>query len=403
MIHKLYARLSDPITIFSISGEFTRHSIIPLSEDTRRAVEAQIREVSDDSGLQPDYEAELLNDDIRGGTVTCAALSQDGKYVAFGFGNGTIEITDIDQSCTVSQFRCEPPNLLPVWIEFIHGDCRIAVEDNQGNITIFGSGSPSIKLDQLCTGGYPPITMVSRDQSMIARGSYSDMSIIYVLEDSSIHRLTTPTPQQGSWDNLPHRRSIGFSPGGRYLGAFNCDHAVIWSTDSRALIAYYQVPDFTTWIMNMRDDLSSTPHSYLIPIPIFGGRPSLSHDTSIEGSCEPEEEWLHHPFLDLTPSVRLKGNPDYSIYSSITGKVPILSPPSSLGWATLWFNGQVELTIPAKYSPLIVSESNNKTAWYGDRILPDAMFHPRSSKDGSRILLQGRARAPIIVDISGVI
>ena len=140
MIHEFYARHSDPISISSISGEFTGHSI-PLSEGAQRATQARIRKISDDSSLQPDYEAELLNDNIRSGVVTCAALSQDGTYVALGFGSGAIEIANINCSCTTSQFQCDPPNLPPVWIEFIHGDCRIAVEDNKGNITIFGSES----------------------------------------------------------------------------------------------------------------------------------------------------------------------------------------------------------------------------------------------------------------------
>ena len=126
IIYKLYARLSDPITIFSISPEFTGHSVL-WRQDGRRLIEARIRTPSDASSLRPDYEAESLNDNIRRGIVTCAALSQDGQYVALGFGDGAIEIANIDDSRTISQFRCKPPNLCPVWIEFIHGDSRIAL------------------------------------------------------------------------------------------------------------------------------------------------------------------------------------------------------------------------------------------------------------------------------------
>ena len=414
IIHKLYAHLSDPITVFSVSAEFTGHSI-PLSEDARRVVEARIRKTS---GLRPDYEAELLNDDIRGGIVTCSALSQDGKYVALGFGNGVIEISDINHSRTISQFRCEPSNLRPVWIEFIHGDCRIAVEDNKGNITIFGSGSTLIKLHQFPTGPYPPVTMVSWDESMIVRapcsigdGWYNDMMIIYVQEDPSVHRLTPPTsiapppPREQGFlhgkEALPRRRSIGFSPGGRYIGAFDLDHAFIWSTESQALIAHYHVSDFTTWTLNTCDDLPHSPDSYLIPTPVVDGRLSLSHGTSLEGSCGLDEGWLDRPFLDLTPSMKFKVRRDYPIYSSIIGKVPILSNPSSSKWGTLWFNGRAELNFPPEYKPSIVSGSNK--ARYGDRVLDDVFFLPRSSKDGTRILLQGRTRTPIIVDISKVV
>ena len=424
MIRKIYLHLSDPITIFSISGEFTGHSI-PLSDDAchaQNAMEAQIQTISDNSGLRPDYEAELLNDDVRGAIVTCAALSQDGQYVALGFGNGAIEITNIDRSRTISQFRCEPPNLCPVWIEFIHGDSRIAVEDNEGNITIFGSGSTPLKLDQLPTGPYPPVTMVSCDQSMIARAPhsigdswYNDMRIIYVLEGPTIHCLAPPASIAPSRqherdfdvgeDTLPRRRSIGFSPGGRYIGAFDLNHAFIWSTESQALIARYHVPDFTTWMLNTCDNFPRPSHSYLIPTPAFDGRPYLSHDKSSQGSQGPDEEWLDHPFLDLAPSMRDKGIRDCSTYSSMVGKVPVLPRPDgiTIRWATLWFNGQAELTIPDEYNPLIVSGPDYDKAWYGDRVLDDAFFHPRSSKDGTRILLQGKQRAPIVVDISKVV
>ena len=417
MIHRLYARLSDPITIFSISGEFTGPSI-PLSEDAQHAVQARMRKISDDPGLWPDYGAELLDDNIRGGIVACAALSQDGKYVALGFGNGAIEIADIDHSRTISKFRCESPNLPLVWIEFIHGDCRIAVEDNTGNITIFGSGSTPIKLDQLPTGPHLPVTMVSRDLSMIARTPrssgdswYNDMRIVYVLEDPSIHHLTpptpiTPSPQQDlevDMGALPRRHSIWFSPGGRYIGAFDTDHAFIWSTISRAFIAHYQVLDFTTWVLNTCDDFARSPRAYWIPTPVSGGRPYLSHDKSLEESRGPDEEWLNRLFLNLTRDV--KGG-DCSTYSSIVGKVPILPllSPYPATWATLWFNGQAELNIPTEYYPLIIDGPDGRKAWYGDRVLNgDVFLLPRSSKDGTRILLQGRTRAPIIIDISKVV
>ena len=66
--------------------------------------------IRSDSGRQFDYEAGVLNDDIRGGVVACAPISHEGKYVALGFGNGAVENADIDDSCTISQFRCEPPH-----------------------------------------------------------------------------------------------------------------------------------------------------------------------------------------------------------------------------------------------------------------------------------------------------
>ncbi|KAF8331432.1 uncharacterized protein EI90DRAFT_3057923 [Cantharellus anzutake] len=62
--------------------------------------------------------AELFDPDICEGTVTSAAISKDGCHIALGFGNGGIEVVDIDQQHSITRFQCDSCSP-PVWIEFI--------------------------------------------------------------------------------------------------------------------------------------------------------------------------------------------------------------------------------------------------------------------------------------------
>src|SRR5258708_6118567 len=154
--------LDDSIELFSISGEVSGRSI-PLSQDatsSRNAMQVKLNKMREEvpsSDEEPDYEAELLDDDICGGIVACASLSRDGSCIALGFGSGAIEIVNVNRGRMVSRFQCDARNP-PAWIEFVH-DCRIATQDNKGNVTIFGRDIQ--KLDSLPIGPYPAVTAVS--------------------------------------------------------------------------------------------------------------------------------------------------------------------------------------------------------------------------------------------------
>src|SRR5258707_4632417 len=111
-LFKHYGHLSDArIRIFSIFNEFPFGNSIPLSENTFNACNAKPTKLLDYYDANswklawPDYKAEFLDADVRNGTVTCAALSHDGRYVALGFGSGIIQVADIDNQCTISQFH----------------------------------------------------------------------------------------------------------------------------------------------------------------------------------------------------------------------------------------------------------------------------------------------------------
>ncbi|KAF8338215.1 uncharacterized protein EI90DRAFT_3042130 [Cantharellus anzutake] len=430
-LYELYGHLSDPVQVFSTSGKFSG-GFIPLSEDACNAQEVAEAKLSnlpkkfDGHGWKvTNYEAEFTEHDVRNGIVTCAVISQDGSHVALGFGNGIIEVADINHQRTIFRFRSDPPNH-PVWIEFILGaNAQIATEDTAGNISILSRGTRSVPCGALPSGDYPALTALSSNGCFIIRvpqtqSWYSNVALLYFSGEPSIRLLASPSapfilsnPQLSS---TPQRHTVGFSPGGRYVAAFNANCAFVWSTNTSELVAQYCMHNSEFWIFNPGHVL---PLPYLIPTPVFGDHTihlTLEEGASHVQSSEPDsrhnsdESWLKCPY-DLSPNMTRLGERDKaSAYSSAIGRVPFLFVQFEFLIPPVFFNGQVELIVELKYCPVFTnvdpSSSENKP-WYGDLLFYEntsIQYHfPRASKDGTRFLLQGKLRAPVVVDISQVV
>ncbi|KAF8329993.1 uncharacterized protein EI90DRAFT_1256333 [Cantharellus anzutake] len=280
LVYELYGHLSDPVRVFSVSGKFAG-GLIPLSDDAhsaRRVMEAELTKlpgaVDEQQKEGIDYGAEFINDSVRNGIVTCAALSRDGHLVALGFGSGIIEVADINNQATICRFQSDS-SYPPVWIEFIHSsNAYIATEDTQGNVTIFSHEMPMVKLGILPSTTHPPVTTVSGDGSFIARVPsnsegdwYETTALLRVSGNSFIQLLMPPsTTQSLKPSSLPLRHTLGFSPGGRYFSAYDKNGAFIWSTDSGELITRFGMGGFDKWIINVGIAPSC---SYSTPSPIF--------------------------------------------------------------------------------------------------------------------------------------
>ncbi|KAF8335458.1 uncharacterized protein EI90DRAFT_332191 [Cantharellus anzutake] len=259
-MYKYYGHLSDPVRVFSVSGEFAG-GLIPLSDDAHRArgvMEAELTKLSRKNGWETNYEAEFRNKNVRNGIVTCAALSRDGHRVALGFGSGIIEVADIDDQCTICQFQSDS-SYPPIWIEFIHGgNTHIATEDTQGNTTIFRHEMPSVKLGTLPNSHYLPLTAVSDNGWFVVRvprnskdAWYENITLLCVSGNPSIQFLAPPsTARSSECLSLPLRQSLGFSPGGRYVCAYDAHDAFVWSTYSGEWIARFCAQGFDKWIIN---------------------------------------------------------------------------------------------------------------------------------------------------------
>ncbi|KAF8336299.1 uncharacterized protein EI90DRAFT_3119575 [Cantharellus anzutake] len=344
--HKLYGHLSDPVRIFTISGEFSGHKI-PLSEDlldARMVMEAKLGNLPKKARVFM-----MLN------STTVMFL---------------LVLVVVSSSLPISTIS----------IEFVHGSHRV-----EGNITILGHDMTSINIGTLPTNPLPAVTRVSDNGLFIVRvprntdsSWYDSMTLISISGDPHMHHLAPPTSNSfTSTSNppilasksstrssafpviaIPHRRTLGFSPAARYIGAFDGLSAFTWLTGSGELIASYCVTDFDFWIMN--------------------------------------------PAAPLTRSYRI---PDPPFYSSAAGRAPLLGASKTPGKLSMFFNGKFELVIPEKYHPTILSGTECPGPWYGDKVPSDPthLYSPRSSRDGTRFLLQGWQMAPIVVDLSQVI
>jgi hypothetical protein len=207
---------------------------------------------------------------------------------------------------------------------------------------------------------------------------------------------------------IPHRRTLGFSPGARYIGAFDDLSAFTWSTDSGELIAHYRVTDFKFWIMNPAVPLVC---SYHIPDPV-SARPTLPmteggtadrrySKTDMVHNLQ-DESWIKCPFYVLTQG---KEEELFDIRSSAAGRTPLLRAGREHTGLPMFFTGNLEFIIPKEYQPVVFFGAEGLGAWYGDQVPfdPTRLYSPRSSKDGTRILLQGWQTAPIVIDLSQVV
>ena len=134
------------------------------------------------------------------------------------------------------------------------------------------------------------------------------------------------------------------------------------------------------------------------------------------------EFWRKCPIYDLSlcMGIRIKLDLETNLehitasnISSALGRLPLLDCSKSAG-TCVFFDGKVELILPAEYSPVILDPFRHSptTTWYGDRMVrmvKDSRangprpYRPRASNDGTRFLVQGHAETPILVDISKVL
>ncbi|KAF8336407.1 uncharacterized protein EI90DRAFT_172047 [Cantharellus anzutake] len=291
-------------------------------------------EEADSWGVEIDYDAQFNDPDVRNGIVTCAALSLDGHHIALGFGSGVIELADIDHQCTISRFQLDPPNH-PVWIEFVHGSHRVAAEDNEGNVTILSHDTTPINLGTLPNGPLPAVTRVSDNGLFIIRvprdtdnSWYDNMTLVSILGDPHMQLLASP-PESDSLaiihrhkPAIPHRRTLGFSPGARFIGAFDGLSAFTWSTDL--------VTD--------------------------------SHQSSKTDAVDNlDESWIKCPFYVISQSTKEEKEEglrrESDIRSFAAGRTPLFGTGIKRTGLPMFFNGKLEFVIPKEYRPVVSSHA----------------------------------------------
>ncbi|KAF8317266.1 uncharacterized protein EI90DRAFT_3085491, partial [Cantharellus anzutake] len=233
---------------------------------------------------------------------------------------------------------------------------------------------------------------------------YNNVARIYILGKPHIQLLASPpgSPipsfQSNSGQAFPERHTVAFSPGARYIAAFDQHSAFTWSTESGDFIARYDIRGDKSWIIN--PGLAPTC-PYHIPHPVstrltlpLAGNTVYGHHSWVDTGPESDETWIKRPFFHHLP----KHGRGYSIAA---GRTPLVrASPIGLG---VWFNGGPQLAVPREHRPVSVkaNSTDGVQPWYGDQLINNIndFYRPQSSKDGTRFLLQGEMKAPIVVDI----
>ena len=326
-------------------------------------------------------------------SITCSALSDDGHRVALGFDDGVVEVVDTELATTISP-SARLPNP-PVWLLFVDGGHKLVIETSKGDIYIWENFT--LHLQQFSSridGSTRVVTSLSRDGSMIVRAAqqstkvwYENMYIIHIATDNpTIHSLSTPPhiiPYRGKGRRFPLQRSVGFSPDGRYVAAFDTQQAFVWSSISFELIAHYSIEDPRTWFLNVHRP--STIPTLALPNDVIIS-PFPEHSGSIHSiSCV---------LFNLAP--RRSADLDCPMMQALSlaaAAVPVLDSRRRI-----WFRGREIMIIPDTYWNSIKPASGLPPFWESP-----SYYSFLTSKDGTRFLLFDKERCPVLVDISGVI
>ncbi|KAF8315565.1 uncharacterized protein EI90DRAFT_3135100 [Cantharellus anzutake] len=339
---ELYGHLFEPVWVFGLSGKILSH-LIQLSEASLNAqtlMEVKLdgwpKEVDMWGHEEINYEAEFHDPDVRNGIVTCAALSRDGRYIALGFGSGVIEIADIDDQHMITQFQNHPPNP-PAWIEFIHGDIVLLPRILMGTSLSMAMGAPC-ETWHLPVGTYPVVTAVSD----------SGFFIVRVLRD----------PGKPWYNNMacidilgdPHIQPLASPPSDSSIPSSQSNsesfperHTVGFSPEAQYIAAFDAHSAFT-W---STESVSTQP-----TLPLAGDTVHVHHSW-VDAGPDLDKSWIKHPFFHHLPKNEWG-------YSFAAGR-----------------------TLLVNLSGSGANSTNNIDA----------------CKDGTRFLLQGKMKAPIVVDI----
>ena len=387
--------LNDVIRVFRASrlfgsGQDPRHiyrSILPFLPPSS-PIHVHYNKLSDIRVLRvrsPKTKNQRGNPSIS--AITCTALSDDGHQVALGFDDGVVGVVNVELGTAISRLDGLPKP--PVWLLFINGGHKLVTETSDGSVYIFDNFTLrrqryAFRID----GSTTVVASLSRDGSVIVRAArhstkewYDNMYIIRITTDSpTIHYLSTPShiiSYRGTRRRFPLQRSVGFSPDGQYVAAFDTTQAFVWSCTSFQLIAHYSIEDPRTWFLNIH--CPSTIPTLALPNDVIV-TPFPEHSGSIRStSCV---------LFNLAPrrSADLD-RPRMQALSLAAAAVPVLDSRRRI-----WFRGREIMIIPDTYWNSI------PPFWESP-----SYYSFLTSKDGTRFLLFDKECFPVLVDISRII
>jgi hypothetical protein len=384
-----YNKLSDPIRVLRVDGG--NHKIRPPLNITPQPNKVPKR---DDAPTTP---------------IACVALSDDGLQVALGFRNGVVEVVDVERGVMTSRFLDGPPNPL-AWLSFVNNGCQLVTENSNGDICLLDnitSTSRRLPFASRRDGAQNVMTSLSHDGSMIARVAqrsgtkwYENASLIHISpEVPTINALAAPSldalflDYPISWNYIPPsfplRRSMGFSPDGQYVAAFDTRRAFVWSSASFQVVAQYSIDDPQLWFLNTNRQ-SVTSLAELSDQPVI----TLDHEPGsiVSSSCVLLTLQRQSSCISDT-----KARATVEMVSRITGPAPLL-----LSGGGIWLRGHRIAILPAGYhDPNLCSLK--LLSWLGPPRDELMEFTLPTSRDGMRFLVCDEEDSPVVVDVSDLI
>lgn len=197
-----------------------------------------------------------------------SALSVKGDLVAISFIDGRIDV--VDSGTGESTWNLEPTlswksHALPplVWLEFVRGDSQLLGEDGKGRIWLIGRAGVLDVTNPFPSPGPQAAGAVAPDGCHAVRASCQPggqpwEQQMYLLDFErdriSSQYLACPTTSRESEGHILVPRSLGFSPDGLYVGAFDDAAAHIWSATGADYMECHAITREGFWILDQQTD-----------------------------------------------------------------------------------------------------------------------------------------------------
>ena len=461
--------LDNRVRVFSISGEFGRQHI-PVSPGVLQScqgllphfvrfcesVASELRESrgGDVAWLKAYKRPQMLDiESFRPCIVDCSALSANGDIVALAFGDGGIEISNVERR-EWSRFLFQR-NSPPLWMEFILDDSHIILEDSSNILwlTDLMQCTPE-KVSDALPSCRSVVRAVDSKRRMIVRVPRSDgshhwseeMHLIYIgTPDIRVRRLDSPEldgSQSADRNKMwPYSRSVGFSPNAVHVGAFDTNELYVWSTETAAVVARDHVATqkdprvveepASPWVLNRGIPDDSPICDSLHPSATTTTTAFIRYkksDSPRESHGAKKEEWApdrDSSRLDLQSTAFIKimedEEDDYARSKYINDEIIRLYQEGCNPYVDRHHNlrlGKYKVfSVMNTFMPLKIHDVKRhderyentlydkiSECWWFEKVQQhESCFFVSHSADGKRILLKGKAFAPVLVDISGFI
>ena len=355
--------------------------------------------------------------------ASSSSISTDGRLVAVSFENGGFEVSDYKSGdpkwIHKSQMHWESTPLPPlIWSEFVLPDDSCVVgEDANGMIWVIDERSILDRIGPLPHPGRNSIAAVSGDGSRVVRaclnpsdGFWSqNITLLDIYRDHITVRPLAPSfpAPRGSAPTGLIARSLGFSPDGSNVGAFDGHQAHVWSAGTGALIASYTIKEPGCWSINLNSTLKQSQINagmLLYPPAPSENPPHPDNSGSFTPDDSPQLHIASSVFAEVSPKYFL-GIPPRTVGRKFTGLVgPECLFVNEGGY--VYYMGQNPIVLPTELIPSpngrlrYVVRGGTVRLLLGGGPIPYAAAEGSDSQDATPDSRNVAYIPPVVIDLS---